>query len=88
VDLVHDEPQKQVLHEIKVVDGIQGVLKRNMEECTEQLRLLRKCTVSLGKQLKEKDIALEIDRLAYNLDEHRAIVQRQCEELCINDGSG
>lgn len=85
VDLVNDEPQKQILQEMKMVEGIQSVLKRNMEVCTEQLRLIRKCAVVLGRQLRDKDTAIDVDRIAYNFDEHRASVQRQCEKLCIDD---
>ncbi|XP_035715747.1 tektin-1 isoform X1 [Folsomia candida] len=88
VDLVNDEPQKQILQEMKMVEGIQSVLKRNMEVCTEQLRLIRKCAVVLGRQLRDKDTAIDVDRIAYNFDEHRASVQRQCEKLCIDDVSG
>jgi tektin-1 len=87
VDLVNDDPQKQILLEMKMVEGIQAVLKRNMEVCTETLRVIRKCAIVLGRQLKDKDVAIDVDRLAYNLDEHRANVQRQCEKLCIDDFS-
>jgi len=86
VDLVHDEAQKQVLHEMKIVDGIQNVLRRNMEFCTEQLRLLRKCGYNLGKELQDKDAALALDKMAYSMDEHRPEVRRQCD-TCINDYS-
>lgn len=78
IDMVHDEAQKQILHEMKAVEGIQSNLKRNIEYCTEQLRQLRKTRFSLGGQLKEKDEALDIDKMAHELNEHRSIVQRQC----------
>jgi hypothetical protein len=70
---------------MKMVEGIQAVLKRNMEVCTEQLRIIRKCAVVLGRQLKDKDVAIEFDKKAYHLDEHHPSVQRQCEKLCIDD---
>lgn len=85
MDLVNDEPQKQILAELKMVEGIQAVLKRNIEVCTEQLRILRKCWVHLGKQLKEKDVSIEFDKRAYALDIHHPSVKRQCEKLCIED---
>jgi len=85
IDLVHDESHKQLLHEMKIVEGIQAVMKRTMEHCTEQLRLLRKCNHLLGNQLKDKDAALAIDRKAYNLDEHRSEVQRQCRPCGSED---
>jgi len=87
IDLVNDDPQKQILQEMKMVDGIQAVLKRNLEVCNEQLRLIRKVAVSLGRQLNDKDRAIDIDKLAWNLDEHRGIVRPQCDKICIDDVS-
>jgi len=87
IDLVNDDPQKQIIQEMKMVEGIQAVLKRNLEVCNEQLRLIRKVAVALGRQLNDKDRAIEVDKLAWNLDEHRGVVQPQCDKLCIDDVS-
>jgi hypothetical protein len=87
IDLVHDEPQKETLHEMKVVEGVQSVLKRTLEFCTEQLRLLRKAAFQLNKDLSEKDTCCDIDKFAYGLNEHRPEVTMDCDEICITDAS-
>ncbi len=57
---------------------IQSNLKRSIEYCTEQLRQLQKMRFLLWGQLNEKYEALDIDKMANELNEHRFIVQRQC----------
>jgi tektin-1 len=40
IDLVHDDVQKELLKEVETMEGVQALLKRTLEEATEQLRLL------------------------------------------------
>ena len=70
---------------MKVVDGIQGVLKRTIEFCTEQIRLLRKTAFTLNRDLWEKDATIDIDKYAQELNEHRSEVKINCDEICVVD---
>ncbi|KAK2574445.1 Tektin-1 [Acropora cervicornis] len=41
VDLVHDNVEMQLLKEVEVIEGVQALLQRTLEQATEQIRLLR-----------------------------------------------
>lgn len=38
IDLVHDDVQKELLKEVQTIEGVQTLMKRTMENATEQLR--------------------------------------------------
>ena len=78
VDLTVDDPQKQVMMEMKIVQGIQRVLGDTVALTTEQVRILRKTAFNLNKELRDKDRALEIDTYAKGLNVHRSEVQAHC----------
>jgi len=79
VELVYDEPQKQVIQEIKIVQGVREVLTRTLEFVAEQMRLLRKTGYNLDRELIDKNKALEIDEYAKTLNVHRSEVRPQCD---------
>jgi len=68
IDLVHDEVEVQLLKEIEVIAGVQSLLKRTLEQATEQIRLLRSANYHLGKDIKDKFSALRIDSTCSSLD--------------------
>ena len=39
IDLVHDDVQKELLKEVETIEGVQALLKRTLEQATEQIRL-------------------------------------------------
>ena len=38
VDLVHDDPEKELLKEIETIQGVQALLQRTIEQAVEQNR--------------------------------------------------
>ena len=38
IDLVHDDPEKELLKEVEVIQGALALLERTNEQCQEQLR--------------------------------------------------
>ena len=38
VDLVHDDVQKELIKEVEVIEGVQALLQRSLEQATEQVR--------------------------------------------------
>ncbi|XP_057294345.1 tektin-1-like [Hydractinia symbiolongicarpus] len=61
IDLVHDDVEVQLLKEVEVIEGVQALLKRTLEQATEQIRLLRSANYYLGKDITDKFYALKID---------------------------
>jgi len=61
IDLVHDDVEIQLLKEVEVITGVQALLKRTLEQATEQIRLLRSANYYLNKDITDKFSALQID---------------------------
>ena len=38
IDLVHDDPEKELMKEVEVIQGVLALLERTNEQCQEQLR--------------------------------------------------
>lgn len=74
IDQIVDEPQKALESEVSVLLGVQEQLRQLVLEGQEVLRLLRKLGYSLGKQLKDRRQAVEIDYTALNLNAHSSLV--------------
>jgi len=51
IDLVHDDVEIQLLKEVEVITGVQALLKRTLEQATEQIRLLRSANYYLNKDI-------------------------------------
>ncbi|GCC42483.1 hypothetical protein chiPu_0026673, partial [Chiloscyllium punctatum] len=67
IDLVHDEVERELLKEVEVIEGIMALLKRTISQTEEQLRLNRSAKFYLEKDLKDKSIALKVDKFTANL---------------------
>lgn len=67
VDLVHDDVQKELIKEVEVIEGVQALLQRSLEQATEQVRLNRKAKFQLEKDLKDKFSAVNIDEYCESL---------------------
>lgn len=61
IDLVHDDPEKELIKEVEVIQGALALLMRTKEQADEQLRLNRKAKYNLEKDLKDKFVARNID---------------------------
>lgn len=61
IDLVHDDVEIQLKKEVEVIVGVQGMLQRSIDQCTEQIRLLKSVKYQLNKDLKDKFSALDLD---------------------------
>merc|ERR1719171_1356405 len=61
IDLVHDDVEIQLLKEVEVITGVQALLKRTLEQATEQIRLLRSANYYLNKDITDKFSALQLD---------------------------
>merc|ERR1739844_133696 len=61
IDLVHDNVEIQLLKEVETIEGVQALLKRTLEQTTEQIRRLRSARYYLEKDRKDKFQAHGID---------------------------
>ncbi|XP_046391034.1 tektin-1 [Ischnura elegans] len=69
IDMVRDDVELELEQEIQVIINHQASLKRALEQCKEQSRLLRSTVYFLEKDLLDKEIALGIDQRCANLCE-------------------
>ncbi|XP_074046615.1 tektin-1 [Macrotis lagotis] len=67
IDLVHDDADRELTKEMKVLQGVISLLQRTLEETLEQLRLNRATKYNLEKDLKDKFVALSIDDFCSSL---------------------
>lgn len=68
VDLVHDNVEMQLQKEVEVIEGVQALLQRTLEQATEQIRLLRSAKYYLDKDRKDKFQAHGIDNKCASLE--------------------
>ncbi|KAL1778643.1 tektin-1 [Sigmodon hispidus] len=68
IDLVHDVVEQELLKEAEIIRGVMALLKRTLEETTEQIRLNRSAKYNLEKDLKDKFTALTIDDICFSLN--------------------
>lgn len=68
IDLVHDVVEQELLKEAEIIRGVMALLKRTLEETTEQIRLNRSAKYNLEKDLKDKFVALTIDDICFSLN--------------------
>jgi len=61
IDLVHDNLEIELIKELEVIKGVQNLLKRDLEEATEQIRRNREEMFNLGEDIKDKASAINID---------------------------
>jgi len=62
IDLVHDQAEKELLKEVEVLQGAMALLVRSKEQTAEQLRLNRKVSYRLDKDLADKFAAMTVDQ--------------------------
>jgi len=67
IDLVHDEPEKELLKEVEVYQGVLALLHRTKQQMDEQMRLNRKAKVNLERDLADKFAAIQIDEHSADL---------------------
>jgi len=67
IDLVHDDVEIQLIKEVEVIEGVQALLKKTLDQTIEQIRLLRSAKYYLGKDINDKFSALSIDTTCANL---------------------
>jgi tektin-1 len=72
IDLVHDDPEKELMKEVEVLQGVLALLQRTKEQADEQIRLNRKAIYNLEKDLKDKFSAKSIDELNAELKNNTA----------------
>lgn len=87
IDLVHDDVQKELLKEVETIEGVQNLLRRTLEQSTEQLRLSRKAKYQLEKDLKDKLGAQNIDEYCENLRNNSANIHFNDTVACIEPNS-
>lgn len=80
IDLVHDDPEKELLKEVETIQGSLALLERTKEQANEQIRLNRKAKYNLEKDLKDKFSSLSID-------EHNAELRNNSAGLIFKDGA-
>ncbi|MEJ1273208.1 tektin 1 [Cricetulus griseus] len=68
IDFVQDVVDQELLKEADIIRGVMDLLKRTLEEMTEQIRLNRSAKYNLEKDLKDKFVALTIDDICFSLN--------------------
>lgn len=68
IDLVHDTAEVELLKEVDVIDGVQRLLKRNIEQATEQIRRNRSAMHYLSCDISDKGTSLNIDDSCMSLN--------------------
>jgi len=61
IDLVHDSVENHLSKEVEMIENVQALLKKTMDQAHEQLWLLRNAKTQLEKDLGDKYGALNID---------------------------
>ncbi|KAK2566615.1 Tektin-1 [Acropora cervicornis] len=61
IDLVHDNVESHLSKEVEMIENIQALLKKTMDQAHEQLWLLRSAKTLLEKDLSDKYSSLGID---------------------------
>jgi tektin-1 len=72
IDLVHDDPEKELLKEVEVYQGVLALLHRTKQQTDEQMRLNRKAKYNLEKDLADKFAAIQIDEHSADLRNNSA----------------
>ena len=67
IDMVHDDPEKQLLKEVEVIRGVQNLLEKTLNNAKEQLRILKSCRFKLRKDLDDKAFSLSVDEHCHGL---------------------
>eukprot|EP00794_Sanderia_malayensis_P014263 gene14263-15750_t len=67
IDLVHDDVEIQLMKEVEVIGGVQALVKKTLDQATEQIRLLRSAKYYLEKDITDKFSALSIDNTCAEL---------------------
>lgn len=62
IDLVDDDVQKELRKESEIIQGVQSLLKRTLQQADEQIRLNRKARYNLDKDVQDKRRAYELDK--------------------------
>ncbi|EDO40681.1 predicted protein [Nematostella vectensis] len=70
IDLVHDNVETHLSKEVEMIENVQALLKKTMDQAHEQLWLLRSAKTQLEKDLGDKYGALGIDGKCSTLNNH------------------
>jgi len=84
IELVDDEPQREVFQEIDLIKKLEEMAIKWTKTCEETIRCLRKFWIQLSKELADKKSAFEIDTRVISFNQHSSIVARQ-EPRSIQD---
>ncbi|XP_060754178.1 tektin-1 [Neoarius graeffei] len=77
IDLVHDVVDEELLKEKAVIEGVMSLLKRTLEQITEQIRLNHSAKYNLEKDLHDKFQAERIDDYCSLLSNTKPSVEGQ-----------
>ncbi|KAJ3642871.1 hypothetical protein Zmor_025620 [Zophobas morio] len=69
IDLCHDVVELELRKEMDVIEGAQKLLKRTLEQATEQVRRLRSTIYFMDRDLEDKHNVLKIDQYNRTLQE-------------------
>lgn len=61
IDLVHDDVERQLLKEIQTIEGVLIILKKSLEQTTEQIRRIKAQFYALDRDLADKENAIKLD---------------------------
>jgi len=87
IDLVHDNPEIELIKEVEVIKGVQELLKRDIEQATEQIRRNRKGIYDLEQDLQDKGNTIGIDDYCKNLHNNSAEITLYPDKVYIEPHS-
>lgn len=68
LELVDDDPQKELRKESEIINGVIAIVKRSLEQVDEQIRLNRKALFNLNRDQRDKVTAEIIDSASRELN--------------------
>ncbi|XP_067102937.1 tektin-1 [Osmerus mordax] len=83
IDLVHDEVERELMKEREVIEGVEALLKRTIEQTNEQIRLNRSAKYHLEKDLINKFQAERIDNFCSILTNNSSSLDDTAKETGI-----
>ncbi|XP_044733184.1 tektin-1 [Chrysoperla carnea] len=69
IDLAHDDVELELRKEYEVIESVQQMLRRTLEQTQEQIRRIKSTFYLIDRDLEDKENALKIDELNTKLTE-------------------
>lgn len=87
IDLVHDNVESHLSKEVEMIENVQALLKKTIDQALEQLWLLRNAKTQLERDMGDKYGALNLDNKSYTLNNHSKDIHYAPHAVTIQQNS-